>query len=117
MSPGKVEAWLTRRPGSEDLRAWAAARLTAAEAVRLRAETAYGGALLLLLRRDRLAASVRLRFAGALGAVGARDSRQRRVRQPLSRLRFNGALGAVGARQPALGAPAEDLPTPAQGGG
>ncbi len=79
MSPGEVDAWLTRRPGPEDVHAWAAARLTAAEAERLRVEGADGEALLRLARHDHEAAAARLRFAGALGAVGtlgARGSRR-----------------------------------------
>jgi hypothetical protein len=97
MSPGEVEAWLTRRPGPEDVRGWAAARLPAAEAERLWAEGADGEALLRLARRDRDAAAARLRFAGALGAVGA--------------------CGARGSRRRAWSGPAEEPPAPLQGGG
>lgn len=94
MSPTEVEAWLARPPGPEDVHRWAAARLTVAEAERLRAEGVDGEALLRLARRDREAAATRLRLEGALGAMSA--------------------LGVHGSRRATSG-PAESLPIPQQG--
>jgi hypothetical protein len=66
MSPGEVDAWLARRPGLEDVRAWANALLRAEEA-----PVGDGEAARLLARRDREAAAARRELPALAGALAA----------------------------------------------